>query len=202
MCNFTVPVRIIARQRFLNPNMVLKDQQQLRKIRRGDIASFEMLFHRYHPGMCRYAESLVRHPGVAEELVQDVFYNLWKNRETLRINKSWQGYLYRSVYNNAMMYLRKAHRERPMDEQLGRLAEVPGPDPSDQMEFDEVTDMVWKTLEELPERTREIFRLNRQEGMKYREIAVTLSISVKTVEAHMGKALRALRTTLQKYEQE
>lgn len=182
--------------------MVLKDQQQLRKIRRGDIASFEKLFHRYYPGMCRYAESLLRSAEVAEEVVQDVFYNLWKNRETLRIYRSWQGYLYRSVFNNAMMYLRKVRREQPLEEQHARQLEFPSEDLSDQLELDELSGLVLRTLEELPERTREIFRLNREDGMKYREIAERLSISVKTVEAHMGKALRALRTMLQKYEQE
>jgi RNA polymerase sigma-70 factor (ECF subfamily) len=134
--------------------------------------------------------------------VQDVFYNLWKNRETLRIYRSWQGYLYRAVFNNAMMYLRKARREQPMDESHHRLLEFPTEDMSDQMELEEVAGLMLRTLEELPERTREIFRLNREDGMKYREIAEMLSISVKTVEAHMGRALRALRTTLQKYEQE
>lgn len=182
--------------------MVLKDQQQLRKIRRGDIASFEKLFHRYYPGMCRYGESLLRSSEVAEEVVQDVFYNLWKNRETLRIYRSWQSYLYRSVFNNAMMYLRKARREQPLEEQHERLLEFSSEDVSDQLEIDEVSELVLRTLEELPERTRDIFRLNRQDGLKYREIAEKLNISVKTVEAHMGRALGALRTTLHKYEQE
>ena len=70
------------------------------------------------------------------------------------------------------------------------------------MEYEEVTALVARTLEELPERTREIFELNRQKGLKYREIAEQLSISVKTVEANMGKALKALRLSLRKYEQE
>ena len=70
------------------------------------------------------------------------------------------------------------------------------------MQLNEVSELVSRTLEDLPERTREIFRLNRQEGLKYREIAERLSISVKTVEANMGKALKALRNSLKKYEQE
>jgi len=91
--------------------MVLKEQKQLRKIRKGDINSFEMLFHQFYPGLCSYAETLVKKEEVAEEVVQDVFYNIWKNRESLRINRSWQSYLYRSVYNNSMMYFRRTRRE-------------------------------------------------------------------------------------------
>lgn len=182
--------------------MVLKEQQQLRKIQRGDIDSFEKLFHRFYPGLCRYAESLSGKRDIAEEVVQDVFYNVWKNRETLRINRSWQSYLYRSVYNNSMMYLRKVRREHPMDERNTPEHEIDAPDPSELMQLNEVSELVSRTLEDLPERTREIFRLNRQEGLKYREVAERLSISVKTVEANMGKALKALRNSLEKYEQE
>ena len=182
--------------------MILKEQQQLRKIQKGNIDSFEKLFHRFYPGLCGYSESLLGKSEIAEEVVQDVFYNIWKNRETLRINKSWQGYLYRSVYNNSMMYLRKMRREYPLDERNTPEREVDTPDPSELMQLNEVSELVSRTLENLPERTREIFRLNRQEGLKYREIAERLSISLKTVEANMGKALKALRNSLEKYEQE
>ena len=79
---------------------------------------------------------------------------------------------------------------------------VDTPDPSQVIQLDEVSALISQTLESLPERTREIFRLSRQEGMKYREIAKQLSISEKTVEANMGKALKALRNSMERYEQE
>jgi len=182
--------------------MILKEQQQLRKIRKGDIKSFEELFHRFHPGLSRYAKSLVDMGEIAEEVVQDVFYNIWKNRETLKISKSLQSYLYRSVYNNSMMVLRKRRREKSLDDVSTLEAQVESADPSQILQMNEVNELVSRTLESLPERTREIFRLNRQEGLKYLEIAERLSISVKTVEANMGKALKALRTTVERYEQE
>ena len=182
--------------------MVLKELQQLSQIRRGELNAFEKLFHRFHPGLCGYAESLVSKREIAEEVVQDVFYNIWKNRESLSINKSWRSYLYRAVYNNSMMFLRKMRRERSLDEGTSLIHEVDTFDPSQLLQLNEVSELVSKTLEGLPERTREIFRLNRQEGLKYREIADKLSISVKTVEANMGKALKSLRNSLKLYEQE
>ncbi len=182
--------------------MNLKEQQHQKKIQRGDINSFEKLFYRFYPGLCSYAESLVSKREIAEEVVQDVFYNIWKNKESLSINKSWQSYLYRSVYNNSMMFLRKMRREYPMDVGTFLDHDVDALDPSQLLQLNEVSELVSKTLEGLPERTREIFRLNRQEGLKYREIAEKLSIAVKTVEANMGKALKALRNSLEKYEQE
>ena len=101
-----------------------------------------------------------------------------------------------------MMVLRKMRRERPLDEGTSLIHEVDTFDPSQLLQLNEVSELVSKTLEGLPERTREIFRLNRQEGLKYREIADKLSISVKTVEANMGKALKSLRNSLKIYEQE
>ena len=201
LCNFTIPVQAAQGQRFLFINMILKEQQQLRRIRKGDMASFEKLFYRFYPGMFSYAAGLLRKEEVAEEVVQDVFYNIWKNRESLWISTSWQGYLYRSVYNNAMMYLRKHRRELLTDDSYA-LEQGPGPgDPLEEMQYREAEDLVNRTVEQFPARTREIFRLNRQEGLTYREIAGKLSISVKTVEAHMGKALKALRNSLEKYGQ-
>lgn len=202
MCNFTVPVQVTLRQRFLNCIMVLKEQVQLRKIRRGEIASFEELFHRFYRGLRGYAETIVRKGEVAEEVVQDVFYNIWKNREVLQINTSWQSYLYRAVHNNAVMYLRKTKREQLFDQEWNHESESDSADPAALLQRKELSDLLSKTLESLPERTREIFRLNRQEGMKYREIAEKLSISVKAVEANMGRALKTLRKSLEKYEQE
>jgi RNA polymerase sigma-70 factor (ECF subfamily) len=179
-----------------------RESRELRQIRKGDIESFERLFHRFYKGLAGYARTLVQSGEVAEEVVQDVFYNVWKNRESLRITRSWQSYLYRSVYNNSMMYLRKTRREQVMEEGSVQEPADKSPDPSQELEYLEVSDRVSEVLLDLPGRTREIFLLNRQEGLKYREIAERLSISVKTVEANMGKALRALRNNLEQYRQE
>jgi RNA polymerase sigma-70 factor (ECF subfamily) len=179
--------------------MILKEQQQLRKIRKGDITSFERLFHNYYKGLFGYAAGLIRNSELAEEIVQDVFYNIWKNRESLRITHNWQSYLYRAVYNNSMMALRRIRRDQELQEGMKAGYEPFTGDALQEMELRELSDLVSQVIGELPERTREIFLLNRQEGLKYREIAGQLSISVKTVEAHMGKALRTLRSCLEKY---
>ena len=181
--------------------MNLSEQHTLRKIRKGDLDGFEALFHKHYPGMMRYANSLLGKPEISEEVVQDVFYNIWKNRESLRINRSWQSYLYRSVYNNSMMVLRKARKEYELDEEHFNIPESGSPDPSQLLLYTEVSEQVSRTIADMPGRTREIFLLNRQEGLKYREIAERLGISVKTVEANMGKALMALRNSLEKYRQ-
>jgi RNA polymerase sigma-70 factor (ECF subfamily) len=180
--------------------MILNDQRQLGKIRRGNIHAFEQLFHSYYQGMYAYALSLLHKPEICEEVVQDVFYNIWKNREAIRITKSWQSYLFRAVYNNSMMYLRKQQRERPLEEKLLQGTRD-SEDPHLILQYEEAEDLVSDVLEKLPERCRQIYLMNRRDGLKYKEIAQQLDISVKTVEANMGKALKALRKVLEKYGQ-
>lgn len=179
--------------------MNIRENRILKKIRKGDVKEFETLFHQYYPGMCSYAETLVKQDGVAEEIVQDVFYNVWKNRADLRIYASWQSYLFRSVFNNAMMHLRKSKREQSLDENWAATHLESDELLSEEMDAREMNAAMIYTLEGLPERTREIFRLSRFEGLKYNEIASEMSISVKTVEANMGKALKALRISLEKF---
>lgn len=179
--------------------MNIRENHILKKIRKGDIKEFESLFHRHYPGMCSYAETLVKQVEVAEEIVQDVFYNIWKNRADLHIYASWQSYLFRSVFNNAMMHLRKSRREQSLDEHWAENHLESGELLSEEMDARELNAAMIYTLEGLPDRTQEIFRLSRFEGLKYNEIATELSISVKTVEANMGKALKALRVSLEKF---
>ncbi|MEX0982130.1 MAG: RNA polymerase sigma-70 factor [Bacteroidales bacterium] len=179
--------------------MNIRDKRNLKKIREGNIKVFEEIFHQFYPGMCSYADSLIKQPNVAEEVVQDVFYNIWKNRADLNIINSWQSYLYRSVFNNSMMYLRKAKRELTLNEQWADSQIESDENPSEEMDARELDTALLLALQGLPERTREIFNLSRFEGMKYREIANRLSVSVKTVEANMGKALRALRLSLDEF---
>jgi len=179
--------------------MNLAEHRTLSKIRKGDIQAFESLFHQYYPGMCSYAESLIKKENIAEEIVQDVFYNIWKNKSTLRITSNIQSYLYRAVFNNSMMHLRKAKREMSLDEQWADTQVQSSDNPAEELEAKELNAIILYTLQKLPERTRQIFNMNRFEGLKYKEIADKLAISIKTVEANMGKALKALRTSLEEF---
>lgn len=179
--------------------MNLAEHRTLSNIRKGDIRAFESLFHQYYSGMCSYADSLIKKDNVAEEIVQDVFYNIWKNRMDLRITSNWQSYLYRAVFNNSMMHLRKAKRELSLDERWADSRIRSADNPSEELDAKELNAVIQYTLQKLPERTRQIFNLNRFEGLKYKEIADKLSISIKTVEANMGKALKALRTSLEEF---
>lgn len=171
-----------------------------RKIKDGDIREFEKLFVHYYEPLCRYANQIVKDMDAAEDLVQEFFYQLWKNRETLDVKVSLNAYLYQSVRNNALRYLEHQAVRRSYAERFAGGSAIREPATwQDEAEWNDLGKMVTETLQRLPDRCARIFRMNRFDGKKYREIAEALSISVKTVEADMGKALKMFRITLKEY---
>ena len=179
--------------------MKTSDRKIMNQLRKGNIKSFEFLFHQFHPGLVLYAGSILKNSELAEEVVQDVFYNIWKNRREFRLTTSWKSYLFKSVYNNSLMEIRKMKREIPMDEEKFINENNISVDASGEIQKEELNEVIEKTLNSLPERTKEIFTLSRFEGLKYKEIALKLTISVKTVEANMARALKAFRISLKEH---
>ena len=120
---------------------------------------------------------------------------LWRRRESLPAESSPQAYLFQSTRNRALNHVRHERVERKSEPELIRRTETNTPAPSALVE-DEIDSALRKAVAELPDRCREVFELSRRDGLKYAEIASVLGISVKTVEAQMGKALRTLRIKL------
>lgn len=175
------------------------DKQSIRKIRQGDIQAFELFFRKYYEVLCQWAYHYLKDRDSSEEIVQDLFYNIWKDHATLRVHTSVKSYLYRAVSNNCIMMLKKQKRRAEIELELARNAKDDQSKTADILETSELRDVVDKTLDELPDRSATIFRMSRYEGKKYREIAEELSISIKTVESNMGKALELFRKNLQEY---
>ena len=131
----------------------------------------------------------------AREVVQKVFLALWEKREEMDLSTSLKSYLFTSVHNRSLNVIRD--RKKFSDEEV---PEVVGEwDVSAQIESMELEKKIGEAISGLPEKCREIFELNRFEGLKYGEIADHLGISVKTVENQMSKALKVLREQLSKY---
>ncbi len=171
------------------------------RTRKDDISAFEILFKKYYAGLVNYAYSFTKDIDAAEEIVQEFFYNYWKNRKDINIKFSVKSYLYRAIRNNSLKYIEALGvRKRYADRVLNASKDLRGYE-STEIELAELNDMIEDALNELPERCGQIFRLSRFEGLKYEEIADQLSVSVKTVEANMSKALKFLRVRLGKYYQ-
>jgi len=167
-------------------------------IRRGDIKAFESLFNRYYRPLCLHANKVINDMDLAEDIVQEFFYQYWKNRESTSVRISLEAYLYRSVHNNAVHSLKQlTTKKKHLEESFGR--DFPQLVEEQRIGLKELRSIIENTLLNLPERCALIFSMSRFEGKKYREIAESLSISVKTVEAEMGKALQQFRDSLGQY---
>lgn len=179
---------------------MLNDIFIFRKIKEGDIDTFERLFRDYYTPLCFYAAGITGRMDVSEEIVQELFYVLWKDKDKLQILRSLKSYLYGSVRNRSLQYLEHRQvQEKHKDETFRNEGATGDFSPEDELEYKELELLVENTLKKMPERRRKIFRMHRFEKKKYTEIADLLSVSVKTVEAEMTKALRALRINIERY---
>ena len=169
------------------------------EIREGNLITFENIFRKYYEALCNYASKYTKDLSVAEEVVQELFYKLWEKRNKLNINVSLKSYLYRSVYNGCLQYLNHRTIEIKYENFYKKQNKEYNNNASEAIRMQELNEIITSTLNSLPERCRKIFLLNRYEGLKYREIADKLSLSVKTIEANMGKALKLLRKNLKNY---
>lgn len=162
-------------------------------------ADFESLFREHYQNLCSYVFFFLKDHAASEEVVQEVFITLWQKRNELNITSSIKAYLYRAARNHSLNVIKhidvrenyKKHNERSRNELEGQE--------ENQIETKELQERIENAINELPSERRKIFMMSRYGDMKYREIADELGISVKTVEAQMGKALKFLREQLVNY---
>jgi RNA polymerase sigma-70 factor (ECF subfamily) len=173
----------------------VKATEQAMTIGQNSISMFEDAFKTHFKGLHSYAHTIVKDEVIAEEMVQNVFLRLWKNRDTISINQSVASYLYRSVYHESLNYLKHLKVKSAYQSYAARTMEYID-NASEKLKLRELEERLDQALKELPEQCRTIFQMSRFEELKYVEIAGKLNISVKTVENQMGKALRLLRNKL------
>ncbi|MFW5657350.1 MAG: RNA polymerase sigma-70 factor [Bacteroidota bacterium] len=179
-----------------------KEQFLIGKIHKGDKEAFRELYDLYYTSLCRHAYSFVDDRAVAEDIVQDVFFNLWEKRKSLNIENSLVAYLYRTVYYQSMKYLRRKILEQDhLQEAKLKLREAEILYKRNEFPFSQLDQKVLKeeiktALDNLPEKTRKVFILSRKHELKNKEIAEHLEINLKTVEYHVSKALLYLREKL------
>lgn len=171
-----------------------------KRIKQDDLQEFEKLFKLFYTPLCRYANKFLKDMDIAEEIVQDFFYNYWKNRQTMNIQISLKSYMYRAVRNNSLKYLEHIAVVKKYEKSYKEV-NVEASTNVDELELNELNEIIESTLNQLPDRCSQIFKMSRFEGMKYNEIAEKLSISIKTVEANMGKALQLFRKNLKQYDE-
>lgn len=180
-------------------NVQLSEQQYWQLISNGDKSAFEHVFKTYYQPLCNYACTLIKDLDEAEEVVQNTFFNIWNKRTALQITSSLKSYLYRAVHNDCLNKL-KHGKVRVMYAEDYKSSMAGGFHSSSQLlDGKELNVQINEAINALPEQCGLVFKLSRFEELKYSEIATHLNISVKTVENHMGKALKILREKLKDY---
>jgi RNA polymerase sigma-70 factor (ECF subfamily) len=164
----------------------------------GNAASFEKLFNHYCQPLINFSRRYVRDRQAAENIVQDIFVRIWTNHTNLDPSKSIKSYLFTSVKNESLKYLRHLDVEL---KSIGKMADPAneGDHPEKNYDQSELERNINKAVSELPAKCREIFSMSRFDNLKYAEIAQILNISVKTVETQMGRALKKLRERLKPF---
>jgi RNA polymerase sigma-70 factor, ECF subfamily len=175
---------------------MIRENEIIRRIRKGDIRQFESLFRSSYVSLVKYARTLIKDHDSAEEIVQDLFFRLWKDKEKLNIESSLTGYLFRSVHNKCLHFIDHSKVVERHAEEMSYIQPEKQENPSDILQYKELQVKIAEILERLPKRCGQIFYLSRFEGLKYAEIAEKLSVSVKTVESNMGRALKEFRKEL------
>lgn len=161
-----------------------------------ELQSFESLFRENHAQCVAFATHYMGDSHAAEEVVQQVFLRLWEKRDSITITGPVKAYLFSAIRNTAISQWRKETVRVDRETHYSTIRDT-ATEATDQAR--ELERLYQQALDRLPERCREVFVLSRQQQMKYAEIAATLDISVKTVENHMGKALRILHQELKEY---
>ena len=173
------------------------DFQCLYGIRHHNHHAFTTLYLKYFQGLVLVSDKYVKDIDVAKEIVQDVFLKMWESPVGLEHVTSIKPYLYRTVINASLNHLK---RQKNIMQHHVKIADEITYDSIDALhEEQELKLLIYNEIENLPPQCKKVFKMSRFDGLKYREIAVMLGISEKTVENHMVKALKILRDRL--YEQ-
>lgn len=154
-----------------------------------DKKQFSEYYHSYYRQLCLHALHFMGDTDEAEDVVQETFVNLWDKREQWKTIKSVKAYLYTAVRNNCLTRIRDAKPTTSLD----NLPDEEFLSEEEQMERAEMEARIWKMIDELPERRREIFLMAKRNGMRYKDIAQQTGLTVKTIENHVLRAMQSLR---------
>jgi len=179
--------------------MKIDEKVLLNGLKEENKAIFDFVFTYYYTGLCAFVNRYINDQEAAEDLVQDFFVRMWFASKTLEINTSIKSYLFTSLKNKALDYLKHTKVKGKYASTFN--AKTAYIQPEDTWEFSEteLLALLEKGLQQLPPRTREIFEMSRYKGISNDQIAQTFGISKRTVEVQISAALKILRIELKDY---
>jgi RNA polymerase sigma-70 factor (ECF subfamily) len=184
----------------------MEEQELLNRIIHNDKKAFEIIFREYFHVLHEYANFYIGNSQLAEDIIQDIFLKIWDSRDRLSIHSSFKSYLFRSVHNNCIQYLR--HKTVEQNHHAIHHAKLKEAIAMNRLYFEsgltklfenDIESLVDKAIDNLPEKTREVYKLSRQKHLKNSEIAKRFKVTEKSIEYHITRALESLRKYLKEY---
>lgn len=175
------------------------DEVLLNRLRNNDENALTELYNRYWNPVYLYTYNVLRDKEVCKDIVQDLFMDLWKRREKLHVTSTFKSYLFSSARYQIFAQIRKkekslgSHLFENLDQRLHYNS------PESEYLYQELVQRISTTVESLPQKCREVYTLSREEQLSHAEISQFLDISTKTVENHITKALKVLRSSVGTY---
>ena len=177
----------------------LYEQMLLEKMRESDQSSFSVIFTGYYSDMVQFAGTFINDLDTCEDIVQNAFVDFWESRETLIILSSLKSYLLKMIQNRCIDWLRHLKIRDQYNTYADHHLRLMENDTENYILRSELEANLEKALRLLPSEISSAFRMNRQDGLTYHEIAEQQNVSVRTIEVRMGKALALLREQLKDY---
>ena len=171
-----------------------EDKDLLKALKDGDLKAFDEIYYKYHKKLFAYSLKFIKSRADIEDLIQKIFVIIWEKRENINPEKSFNNYLFTIIRNEIYDFLKKKAITEYYNDQI--FAEIE--ETNEDIEIKKLVEIIYSLIEKIPERRRQIFMMNRDLGMTYRQIAEELGISENTVDTQIRNSLNYLRTELPK----
>ncbi|MEI6142630.1 MAG: RNA polymerase sigma-70 factor [Mariniphaga sp.] len=175
------------------------DQEALLQLAEGNIFAYRQLFDHHFSDLCNFLLIYLHRKELAEEIALDIFTYVWEKKETIQIKVTFKSFLFAAAKNRAVSLYRKEHQKMFPQIEIGDAYIPKEPDAQSLMENMELRGLIEGAINNLPEKSRKVYQMAWEENLSYNEIAEKLGLSSKTVENHVGIALRKLRESLKPY---
>lgn len=181
----------------LNSRAKLEEKELIVRIVEGDQEAFERIYYTYAKRVYYFASRYLKNKHQAEEIVQEVFVKIWENRKRLNPDMSLSGYLLTTTKNTIFNDHRKQVNHEAYYQYVLHYLQKNNPNMENEIIYNDLMELLQKTLGQLPDKRKEIFELSRFQGLSYKEIASQLNITEKTIESHMRLAIRDIKKVIE-----
>lgn len=173
----------------------ISEKDLVKDLKSGKIKAFDSLYYKYHKKLFAYILSIIKNWHDSEDLMQKIFITIWDKRENIDPEKSFNNYIFRIARNEIFdLIKKKALTEYCYDYVLSNI-----PQKEEELDSKKIIEIMCSLIEKIPERRRQIFLMNRDMGLTYKQIAQQLGISENTVDTQIRNSLNYLRKELPKY---